>query len=47
MNKIIALVFVAVFAAGFLGFTTPGHRVLSTLGFATADGGGGCGGSNC
>ena len=47
MNKIIALVVVAVFAAGFLGFTTPGHRVLSTLGFATADGGGGCGGSNC
>ena len=47
MNKIIALVVVAVFATWFLGFTTPGHRVLNALGFATADGGAGCGGSNC
>jgi hypothetical protein len=36
MNKIIALAVVAVVAAGFLGFTSPGHRLLSTLGFATA-----------
>ena len=42
MNKIIALVVVAVFATGFLGFTTPGHRVLNALGFATA-----CASSDC
>ena len=36
MKKIIALAVVAVVAAGFLGFTSPGHRVLSSLGFATA-----------
>jgi hypothetical protein len=29
--------------AAFLAFTTPGHSVLATLGFATAD----CGGSQC
>jgi len=44
MRKIIAALAVAVVAAGFLGFTTPGHRVLNSLGFATADGNG-C--SNC
>jgi hypothetical protein len=43
MNKIVALVVVAVVAAGFLGFTAPRHRVLNTLGFATA----GCSGQNC
>ena len=43
MKKIIALAVVAVVAAGFLGFTSPGHRVLNSLGFATAD----CSGSNC
>lgn len=42
MNKIIALVVVAVVAAGFLGFTAPGHRVLNALGFATA-----CQNSSC
>jgi hypothetical protein len=36
MKKIIALAVVAIVAAGFLGFTSPGHRVLSGLGFATA-----------
>ena len=36
MNKIIALAVVAVVAAGFVGFTSPGHRVLNALGFATA-----------
>ena len=36
MRKIIALVVVVVVAGAFLGFTTPGHRVLNTLGFATA-----------
>ena len=42
MRKIIALAVVAVVAAGFLGFTSPGHHLLNTLGFATA-----CNGSNC
>ena len=42
MRKIVAALAVVVVAAGFLGFTTPGHRVLNSLGFATADGGGGC-----
>ena len=36
MKQIVVLALVAVFATGFLGFTTPGHRVLNTLGFATA-----------
>jgi len=45
VKKIIALAGVAVVAAGFLGFSSPGHRVLSTLGFATADNG--CSGSSC
>ena len=43
MKSIFALAVVAVVAAGFLGFTSPGHRVLNALGFATAD----CTGSNC
>jgi hypothetical protein len=43
MKTIVALAIVAVVAAGFLGFTAPGHRVLNALGFATAD----CSGSGC
>ena len=43
MKTIFALAVVAVVAAGFLGFTSPGHRVLNALGFATAD----CTGSSC
>ena len=46
MKKIMALAVAAMVAVGFLGFTTPGHRVLNALGFATADGGG-CAGGNC
>jgi hypothetical protein len=42
MKKIITLAVVAIVAAGFLGFTSPGHRVLSSLGFATA-----CNTQNC
>jgi hypothetical protein len=45
MKAILAFAVTAVIVAGFLGFTTPGHRVLNTLGFATADGG--CTGANC
>ena len=48
MRTVLALVVVAIVAAGFLGFTAPGHRVLNTLGFATAydpNGGGGGGGN--
>lgn len=37
MRTIIALAVLAVIAAGFLGFTGPGHHVLNMLGFATAD----------
>ena len=40
VKKVIAFAVVAVVAAGFLGFTTPGHRMLNTLGFATAEGSG-------
>ena len=43
MKKIIAALAVVIVAAAFLAFTTPGHRVLNSLGFATAD----CGGNNC
>ena len=42
MRKIIAFAVLAIVAAGFLGFTPPGHRVLSSLGLATA-----CEGGNC
>jgi hypothetical protein len=44
MRAIIGLAVAVIIAAGFLGFTAPGHRVLNALGFATADcsGGGGC-----
>ena len=42
MKKIIALAVVAVVATGFLGFTSPGHRVLNSLGFAAACQNGGC-----
>jgi hypothetical protein len=44
MKRILAALAVVVVAAGFLAFTTPGHSVLATLGFATADP---CTGSNC
>jgi hypothetical protein len=44
MKTIFALAVLAIVAVGFLGFTTPGHRVLNALGFATADG---CGNSGC
>jgi hypothetical protein len=43
MKRIIAALAVVVVAAAFLAFTTPGHRVLNSLGFATAD----CNGSQC
>jgi hypothetical protein len=42
MKTIIACAIAAVLAAGFLGFTAPGHRLLATLGFATA-----CDSNNC
>jgi hypothetical protein len=42
MKKIIALAVVAIVAAGFLGFTSSGRRVLNSLGFATA-----CNTGNC
>jgi hypothetical protein len=43
MSKMIsALVLVAAVVA-FLAFTAPGHRVLASLGFATAE----CQGSQC
>jgi hypothetical protein len=38
----IAIIFIVV-AAACVAFTTPGHRVLASLGFATAD----CTGQNC
>jgi hypothetical protein len=43
MKTLFALIVLAAVAAGFLGFTAPGHHVLNALGFATAD----CGGSGC
>jgi hypothetical protein len=42
MKIVIGFALAAVLAAGFLGFTSPGHRVLASLGFATA-----CVGSAC
>ena len=39
MRKIIAALAVVIVASAFLGFTTPGHRVLNSLGFAMADSG--------
>jgi hypothetical protein len=42
MRTLFALVVLAAVAAGFLGFTAPGHRALNALGFATADCQGGC-----
>lgn len=44
MKKLTPLLVVVAAAAAFLAFTTPGHRVLNSLGFATADGGNGCSG---
>ena len=43
MKKILAALVVVAIAAAFLGFTSPGHRLLASLGFATAD----CSGSAC
>jgi hypothetical protein len=43
MKKIISALAVVVVAAAILAFTTPGHRVLNSLGFATAD----CTGTQC
>jgi hypothetical protein len=40
MKKILTALVVIVVAAGFLGLSAPGHRVLNSLGFAMADGGG-------
>ena len=42
MRTIMTLAVLAVVAAGFLGFTTPGHYVLNALGVAEADGCSGC-----
>ena len=36
MRTVLALTVAVIVAAGFLGFTSPGHRALNTLGFATA-----------
>jgi hypothetical protein len=45
MNKMIAALVLVAAVAAFLAYTSPGHRVLAALGFATADGGsGGCSG---
>ena len=41
-NITLAVLLAVVVGGGLLGFTAPGHRVLSTLGFATA-----CDNSNC
>jgi hypothetical protein len=35
-NITLAILLAVVVGAGLLGFTAPGHRVLSALGFATA-----------
>ena len=43
MKRIIAALAVVVVAVAFLGLTTPGRRVLNSLGFATAE----CTGQNC
>ena len=43
MKKAMTLLVAVAAVVAFLAFTTPGHRVLNSLGFATAD----CGGSNC
>jgi hypothetical protein len=43
MKKIVAALVVVAAVAAFLAYTSPGHRVLASLGFATADGSGnGC-----
>jgi hypothetical protein len=41
-NISIALIVIVVAAVGLLGFTSPGHRALNALGFATADCNGSC-----
>jgi hypothetical protein len=35
-SKVIVVLAILIVGAGFLGFTSPGHQVLSKLGFATA-----------
>jgi hypothetical protein len=47
MKKLVAALSLVAAAAAFLGFTTPGHHLLNTLGFATADPNGGCPNSGC
>jgi hypothetical protein len=42
MKIFIGFAVAAVLAAGFLGYTSPGQRVLASLGFATA-----CPNNNC
>jgi hypothetical protein len=44
MKKTVTALVVVAAATAFLWFTTPGHRVLNTLGFAMADS---CTGGNC
>ncbi len=39
----IAVIVIIIASLGFLKFTAPGHHILASLGFATAD----CAGSNC
>jgi hypothetical protein len=41
-NITLAILLAVVVGGGLLAFTMPGHRVLSTLGFATACEGNGC-----
>jgi hypothetical protein len=43
MKKVVVVFVVVVAVAAFLELTAPGHSVLASLGFATAD----CNGSNC
>jgi hypothetical protein len=40
MSKMIGALVLAAAVAAFLAYTSPGHSVLASLGFATADGGG-------
>lgn len=42
MKKLMTALVVVAAVTAFLTFTTPGHRVLNSLGFATA-----CEGNNC
>ena len=42
MRNLIIGIVVAVITAWFVGYTAPGHRLLNSLGFATACGNGDC-----